>query len=41
MSNTTITFLLLAAVVVVFVLDRFPVAVVAVATSGTPRFRAW
>ena len=33
MSHTTITFLVLAAVVVVFVLDRFPVAVVAVATS--------
>ena len=35
MSHTTITFLVLAAVVVVFVLDRFPVAVVAVATSLT------
>ncbi len=33
MSHTTITFLVLAVVVVVFVLDRFPVAVVAVATS--------
>src|SRR5262245_20465857 len=33
MSDTTITFLVLAAVVVVFVLDRFPVAIVAVATS--------
>jgi di/tricarboxylate transporter len=32
-SNTTITFLVLAAVVVVFVLDRFPVALVAVATA--------
>ncbi|HYX76190.1 MAG TPA: SLC13 family permease, partial [Gaiellaceae bacterium] len=35
MSHTTITFLVLAAVVVVFVLDRFPVAVVAVATALT------
>ena len=33
MSDTTITFLVLGAVVVVFVLDRFPVALVAVATS--------
>ncbi len=33
MSDQTITFLLLAAVVVVFVLDRFPVAVVAVGTA--------
>ena len=33
MSHTTITFLVLAAVVVVFVLGRLPVAVVAVATS--------
>src|SRR5262245_51014518 len=33
MSDETITFLILAAVVVLFVLDRFPVAVVAVATS--------
>jgi di/tricarboxylate transporter len=33
MSDSTITFLVLAAVVVVFVLDRFPVAVVAVATA--------
>ncbi len=33
MSHTTITFLVLAAVVVVFVLDRFPVAVVAVGTA--------
>lgn len=33
MSDQTITFLLLAAVVVLFVLDRFPVAVVAVATA--------
>jgi len=32
-SNATITFLVLAAVVVTFVLDRFPVAVVAVATA--------
>jgi Na+/H+ antiporter NhaD/arsenite permease-like protein len=32
-SHQTITFLLLAAVVVVFILDRFPVAVVAVATA--------
>jgi di/tricarboxylate transporter len=32
-SHTTITFLVLAAVVVVFVLDRLPVAVVAVATA--------
>jgi di/tricarboxylate transporter len=32
-SDQTITFLLLAAVVVLFVLDRFPVAVVAVATA--------
>jgi di/tricarboxylate transporter len=32
-SHTTITFLVLAAVVVVFVLDRLPVAVVAVGTS--------
>jgi di/tricarboxylate transporter len=32
-SDTTITFLVLAAVVVVFVLDRFPVAIVAVGTS--------
>jgi di/tricarboxylate transporter len=32
-SHTTITFLVLATVVVVFVLDRFPVAVVAVATA--------
>jgi di/tricarboxylate transporter len=35
MSHTTITFLVLAAVVAVFILDRFPVAVVAVATSLT------
>src|SRR5215468_704641 len=35
MSHTTITFLVLAAVVAVFVLDRFPVAVVAVATALT------
>jgi len=34
-SQSTITFLVLAAVVVVFVLDRLPVAVVAVATSLT------
>jgi len=33
MSDSTITFIVLGAVVVVFVLDRFPVAVVAVATS--------
>ena len=33
MSDSTITFLVLGAVVVVFVLDRFPVAVVAVATA--------
>ena len=33
MSDSTITFLVLAAVVVVFVLDRFPVAVVAIATA--------
>lgn len=33
MSHTTITYLVLAGVVVVFVLDRFPVAVVAVATA--------
>src|SRR5580765_2795322 len=33
MSDQSITFLVLAAVVVVFVLDRFPVAVVAVATA--------
>jgi di/tricarboxylate transporter len=32
-SHETITFLVLAAVVVVFILDRFPVAVVAVATA--------
>jgi Na+/H+ antiporter NhaD/arsenite permease-like protein len=32
-SDQTITFLLLAGVVVVFVLDRFPVAVVAVGTA--------
>jgi di/tricarboxylate transporter len=32
-SDSTITFLVLAAVVVVFVIDRFPVAVVAVATA--------
>jgi di/tricarboxylate transporter len=32
-SHTTITFLVLAAVIFVFVLDRLPVAVVAVATS--------
>jgi di/tricarboxylate transporter len=32
-SDQTITFLIVAAVVVVFVLDRFPVAIVAVATS--------
>jgi di/tricarboxylate transporter len=32
-SHTTTTFLVLGAVVVVFVLDRFPVAVVAVATA--------
>jgi di/tricarboxylate transporter len=32
-SNTTITFLVIAAVVVVFVLDRLPVAVVAIATA--------
>jgi di/tricarboxylate transporter len=32
-SQSTITFLVLGAVVVLFVLDRFPVAVVAVATS--------
>jgi di/tricarboxylate transporter len=32
-SHTTITFLVLAGVVVAFVVDRFPVAVVAVATS--------
>jgi len=35
MSDETITFLVLGAVVVVFILDRFPVAVVAVATSLT------
>ena len=35
MSNETITFLVLGAVVVVFILDRFPVAVVAVATALT------
>lgn len=35
MSHTTITFLVLAAVVVVFVLDRLPVAIVAVGTSLT------
>src|SRR5262249_37573982 len=35
MSHTTITFIVLAAVVAVFILDRFPVAVVAVATSLT------
>jgi di/tricarboxylate transporter len=35
MSHETITFLVLACVVVLFVLDRFPVAVVAVATSLT------
>jgi di/tricarboxylate transporter len=35
MSNTTITFLVLAAVVVVFVLDRLPVAVVAMGTALT------
>jgi di/tricarboxylate transporter len=34
-SNTTITFLVIAAVVGVFILDRFPVAVVAVATALT------
>jgi di/tricarboxylate transporter len=34
-SHETITFLVLGAVVVVFILDRFPVAVVAVATSLT------
>src|SRR5262249_37686004 len=33
MSDETITFIVLAAVVVVFILDRFPVAVVAVATA--------
>ena len=33
MSHTTITFLILGAVVVVFVAARFPVAVVAVGTS--------
>ena len=33
MSHTTITFLVLAAVVVVFVFDRLPVAVVAVGTA--------
>ncbi len=33
MSDSTITFLVLAAVVVVFILDRFPVAVVAVGTA--------
>ena len=33
MSHSTITFLVLGAVVVLFVADRFPVAVVAVATS--------
>src|SRR5262245_53587868 len=33
MSDTTITFLVLGAVVLVFVLDRLPVAVVAVATA--------
>jgi len=33
LSHTTITFLVLAAVVAVFVLDRFPVAVVALATA--------
>jgi len=32
-SDTTITFLVIAAVVVVFVLDRLPVAVVAIATA--------
>jgi hypothetical protein len=32
-SDSTITFIVLAAVVVVFVLDRLPVAVVAVATA--------
>jgi len=34
-SDQTITFLVLVAVVVVFVLDRFPVAIVAVGTSLT------
>jgi di/tricarboxylate transporter len=34
-SNETITFLVLGAVVVVFILDRFPVAVVAVGTALT------
>jgi di/tricarboxylate transporter len=34
-SHTTITFLVLAAVVLVFILDRFPIAVVAVAKSLT------
>jgi di/tricarboxylate transporter len=32
-SHTTITFLVLAGVIVVFVIDRFPIAVVAVATA--------
>jgi hypothetical protein len=32
-SDTTITFLVLGAVVVVFILDRFPVAVVALGTA--------
>jgi Na+/H+ antiporter NhaD/arsenite permease-like protein len=32
-SHTTITFVVLAAVVVVFILDRFPVAVVALGTA--------
>lgn len=35
MSHTTITFLVIAGVVVLFILDRFPVAVVAVATALT------
>jgi di/tricarboxylate transporter len=33
MSNTTITFLILGAVVVVFVLDRLPIAIVALGTA--------
>ena len=36
MSDTTITFLVLAAVVLVFVWDRLPVAIVAVATALSP-----
>src|SRR5215831_4403825 len=33
MSHTTITFLILGAVVVVFVLDRLPIAIVAIGTA--------